>query len=431
MMRRSGFWLFLGGVAIVALALRLIGIDWDQGTYLHPDERFVVWVTTDLRWPQSFAEYFNAAVSPLNPYNTQHGSFVYGTFPSFLVKAIAGIFDKDTYGEIYLVGRAVNAVLDTGTVILTALLARRFFGNRAGILAGILLAFTPLFIQSAHFFTVDSIAVFFTVAAFYCVLKSWDRQSIAWMALAGMMIGLAGASKPNYLISLAFLALPVLELVRLRGWRALVPSMHDRVYPALPAALTGGFIAFWTFRLAQPYAFAGPNWWNISLNQQWLDDLAYWRAVQTGLVDMKPSIQWIDRTPILYILQNMVLWGMGIALGALALVALGVFCWRIIRKQHWSSWWFIGIAGWCIGSIVIFGTGIAQNQRYLMHIYPFLIVLVAGFLIELEQRLSRRWIAQLLTTGVLIYTVMFGLAFSSLYTKPITRIEASEWSTLR
>lgn len=427
MIRRFGFWPLLAALAILALTLRLVGLDWDRGLYLHPDERFVVWVTTDMRWPQSIAQFFNSAESPLNPYNTQHESFVYGTFPSFLVKAIAGLFGMDSYGQIYLVGRATNAVFDTGTVVLTALLARRFFNDRAGLLAGFLLAFTPLFLQSAHFFTVDTISVFFATAVFVCVVRSWDRSSIGWMALAGVMVGLAGASKPNYLISIAFLALPVLELIRLRGWRALVPRLDEREYPAIPALLTGGFLAFWIFRFAMPYAFSGPRWWNISLNQTWLDDIAFWRAVQTGLIDMKPSIQWIDRTPVIYILQNMVLWGMGVALGAMALISLAIAVWRLVRSDTWPSWWWLGMVGWIIAAIAMYGTGIAQNQRYLMHIYPFLIVLVAGFLVELELKLHRKWIAQLLTTGVVLYTLLFGLAFDSLYIRPITRIEASEW----
>lgn len=427
MIRRLGFWPLLFMLSIFALSLRLIGLDWDQGLYLHPDERFVVWVTTDLRWPASIGEYFNTATSPLNPYNTDHSSFVYGTLPSFLVKAIAALFGMDSYGQLHLIGRATNAVFDTGTVVLTAILARRFFDDRAGLISGLLLACTPLFLQSAHFFTVDTMAVFFTMAAFACAVRSWDRNSIGWMALAGLMVGLAGASKPNYLIAIAFLALPALELIRLRGWKSLFPRLRQQIYPAIPATLTGGFLAFWTFRFAQPYAFSGPQWWNISLNQQWLDDLAFWRAVQTGLVDMKPSIQWIERTPIVYILQNMVLWGMGIALGLMALVALVVATWRVVRSPIWPSWWWIGIVGWCILAIAMYGTGIAQNQRYLMHVYPFLIILVAGFLIELEGRVTRKWIANLLTFSVIAYTIIFGLAFNSLYVRPITRIEASEW----
>lgn len=427
MISRFRFAVALLLVAMMALALRLVGIDWDKDLYLHPDERFIVWVTTDLRWPESIGSYFNTGTSPLNPYNTEHGSFVYGTFPSFLVKAVAGIFGMDSYGELHLVGRAVSAVADTGTVVLAALIGRRFFGQRVGLLAGLFLAFTPLMIQTSHFFTVDTIATFFATAAFLCAVKSWDASSVGWMACAGLMVGLAGASKPNFLVTIVFIGLPLLELVRQQGWSALRPSIRERVYPALPAVVTGGMAAIITFRIAQPYAFAGPNWWNLSLNQAWLDDLAYWRAVQTGLVDMKPSIQWIDRTPVLYILQNLVFWGMGLFLGVAALIGLTLALVRIVRSDRWPCWFHLGMVGWCIANILLYGTGIAQNQRYLIQIYPFLAIFAAAWLIEIRDKIQIKWIANALLAGVAVYTVVYGVAFASLYVRPITRIQASEW----
>ena len=427
MIRRIGFAPLLIIIVGVALALRVLGLNWDQGTYLHPDERFMVWVTTDMKWPESIGAYFNTAISPLNPYNTNRDSFVYGTFPSFLVKAIAGVLNKDVYGELHLVGRAVSAVFDTGTVVLTALIGRRFWSERVGLLAAFFLALTPLMLQTAHYFTVDSFATFFVVAAFWFAVMSWDRHSIAWMAVAGVMVGLAGASKPNALLCIAFLALPALELVRTSGWQSLVPTVRDRVYPAIAAGVTGGLAAFWTFRIAQPYAFAGPHWWNVGLNQQWLDDLAYWRAVQTGLVDMKPSIQWVDRTPVLYILQNLVLWGMGVALGATAMIGLGVLVWRLLRSTTWPDWFMLGMVGWSVGNILFYGTGIAQNQRYLMQIYPFLAVFAAALLIEIADRWRRWQLGRILLVVVTVYTIFYGLAFTSLFVRPITRIEASEW----
>ncbi|MCO5225824.1 MAG: DUF2298 domain-containing protein [Thermomicrobiales bacterium] len=427
MIRRIGFAPLLIIIVGMALTLRVLGLNWDLGTHLHPDERFMVWVTTDMKWPGSIGAYFNTAISPLNPYNTNRDSFVYGTFPSFLVKAIAGVFDKDVYGELHLVGRAVSAFFDTGTVVLTALIGRRFWSERVGLLAALFLAFTPLMLQTAYYFTVDSFATFFVVAAFWFAVRSWDRHSIAWMAVAGVMVGLAGASKPNALLCIVFLALPALELVRTSGWRALIPTVRDRVYPAVAAGVVGGLFAFSTFRIAQPYAFVGPHWWSVGLNQQWLDDLAFWRTVQTGLVDMKPSVQWFDRTPVLYIMQNLVLWGMGVALGISAMAGLGVLVWRLLHSTTWPDWFMLGMAGWSIGNIVLYGTGIAQNQRYLMQIYPFLAVFAAAALIEVADRWRRWHLGRILLGMVTLYTIVYGLAFTSIFVRPITRIEATEW----
>lgn len=427
MTRRLSFWPVLGVIALIALALRLIGLDWDQGLYLHPDERYVVWVTTDLRWPSSVSEYFNTAVSPLNPYNTNRDSFVYGTFPSFLVKAIAGLFGKDSYGQLHLVGRAVSAIADTGTVVLTALLARRFFNSTAGLIAAVLMSFTPLLLQNAHFFTVDTISLFLVVAAFAATVRSWDTRPVAWMAIAGLLVGLAGASKLNFLAATAFLVLPMLESIRTRGWQSLAPATDWRDRRLIPAAIVGIAVALFTFRVAMPYAFAGPHFWNTSLNEQWTRDLSFWRAAQVGLVDIKPSIQWVDRTPVLYLIQNMVLWGMGPLLGITSLVAFAFAIWKVLSSAVWPGWWWIGILGWIAGNVALFGTGIAQNQRYLLPVYPFLILLAAGLLAELQGRFPRRWWPRVVTIGIVAYTMFFGVAFDSLYVRPITRIAASEW----
>ena len=64
---------FAWAVALVLVAgfvLRMWGINWDQYTKLHPDERFMTMVETDLRVPHSLGQYFDSATSPMNPYNT-------------------------------------------------------------------------------------------------------------------------------------------------------------------------------------------------------------------------------------------------------------------------------------------------------------------------------------------------------------------------
>ena len=80
--------LILIGVLLFAAFLRLYGVNWDQGHHLHPDERFLTMVTTDIKWPGTITEYFNTDNSPLNPHNAGYGFFVYGTFPVFLTKLV-------------------------------------------------------------------------------------------------------------------------------------------------------------------------------------------------------------------------------------------------------------------------------------------------------------------------------------------------------
>ncbi|MEK7682404.1 MAG: hypothetical protein AAB369_06195, partial [Chloroflexota bacterium] len=46
-----GVALVLGGLALLALALRLNGVRWDQGHLFHPDERFILMKAGEISFP--------------------------------------------------------------------------------------------------------------------------------------------------------------------------------------------------------------------------------------------------------------------------------------------------------------------------------------------------------------------------------------------
>ncbi len=103
---------------------------------------------------------------PLESIQQDFGTFIYGTFPLFLGKALGGLMGMTAYGDAHIPGRLMSALADLGTVALTIWIGYRLFGRSTGLLAGLLLAATMLHIQSAHFFTVDAVATCFTVATF-------------------------------------------------------------------------------------------------------------------------------------------------------------------------------------------------------------------------------------------------------------------------
>ena len=92
--------LTLGVILVFGLQLRLTHVNWDQGQHLHPDERYWSIVSSQIQPPDSVSEYFDSGRSKLNPYNYQ-GSFVYGTFPLFLNKAVAEWLDRDDDGSTH------------------------------------------------------------------------------------------------------------------------------------------------------------------------------------------------------------------------------------------------------------------------------------------------------------------------------------------
>ena len=139
--------LALAGILAAALSLRLVNVNWDDGTHLHPDERHITSVSASLRVPSSLSQYFDTSSSPLNPYNHDSPSFVYGTLPIFLNKVVSetldwssskpvldkifppGSVDKVSYDQTNLVGRGLAAFFDVGTVLLIFLIGRRLYGT--------------------------------------------------------------------------------------------------------------------------------------------------------------------------------------------------------------------------------------------------------------------------------------------------------------
>src|SRR5690242_17743708 len=98
----SHSWILLA-IAMSGLLLRLIGLNWDDYSKLHPDERFMTTIVSRIGQPENLTDeakarctntatlgdYFNTDCSIFNPDNINRGSYVYGTLPLYIVHASA------------------------------------------------------------------------------------------------------------------------------------------------------------------------------------------------------------------------------------------------------------------------------------------------------------------------------------------------------
>src|SRR4030067_80735 len=116
------FTLLLTAVLAIGAYLRVAGLYWGEYTYMHPDERFLVWVGTDISPVESFSEYWDTARSSLNPHNRGHGFYVYGTLPMFLARYIVEwVYGHSGFNEMTNVGRMLSALFDLATVFMVYL----------------------------------------------------------------------------------------------------------------------------------------------------------------------------------------------------------------------------------------------------------------------------------------------------------------------
>ncbi len=431
----------LVAILLLAGALRLVGLDWDHGRHLHPDERFLTMVETALQWPAAnfLPSYFNEAESTLNPRNVGYSFFVYGDLPVVLIKRLAMAVGQTGYDQVYLVGRMASAVTDVGTVCGVFLLARRIYRDRrVALLAAALYALSPLAIQQAHFFVVDNFSATFVTFSLYFLARTFRQGRVGDYALAGATAGLALASK----ISIYPIFVLILTVAVCRAWA----HRHDQpgsraafIEQTLFRLMVSGVAALVAFRIAEPYAFQTPSLTSFGLAPRWLDNMLEVRGWMTGERDAPPAHQWAHRIPLVFPLSNMLLWGLGLPLGLTAWTGWGVAGWRLLRRAEWAH--LVPVL-WTALLFGVLGTQWVKSMRYFLPIYPTLAVLGAWLLIWVFDRghgrllvpgpwrLSLSWTrrrASALLALVVIGTVLYGVGFTTIYTRSHTRVEASRW----
>src|SRR6185503_14249721 len=75
------------------------------------------------------------------------------------------------------------------------LTVRRTSGAVAGLIAGAVLAVTPVAALMFRFNNPDALLVLLLVAAAYCVVRAVEAGSARWLALAGVLVGFGFLTK--------------------------------------------------------------------------------------------------------------------------------------------------------------------------------------------------------------------------------------------
>lgn len=452
------------GVLLIGAYFRFVGVKWDSTYHLHPDERFLTMVETAIS-PATPDQYFDTSASPLNPNNRGYTYYVYGTLPLFITRYVGEWLGMTGYDQINVVGRVLSGIFDMGTVLMVYLIGKRLYRNsRLGLLAALFSAVAVLQIQLSHYFAVDTFANFFCYAAIYfaarIITSDTEKQelqenpvdeaekletetiSFDWLkrdwgsftnyALFGLMFGMAMASK----VSIWPLAL-LLPLAAFLFYKKINSPKRDEFIPILLRNLVlAGIIAFLTFRIFQPYAFMGPGFLGLKINQNWLNNLKELSAQSTGDVDVPFALQWARR-PITFAWTNMVKWGLGIPLGVLAWAGFLVMGWRMIKgdwQKHLLLW------SWIAFIFVSQSMNWVRAMRYQLPVYPGLAIIASWAIFKLWESspnvvkkisiFTINWKRTLAVTAAILTvaaSIIWAFAFTRIYTRPVTRVSASEW----
>jgi Flp pilus assembly protein TadD len=145
------------------------------------------------------------------------GLYYVSPFYIYFLAALLGVFHSFTAIRVFQVG------LGTLAVGLIFLMARQWFGERAGWLAAILAAFTGLFTFYEVLILQSSVDGFFTAAALFVVAAALQRQNRVApafernalpMVVAGLIWGIQTLNRPNVMIAVLGIAVVMLIVQR-------------------------------------------------------------------------------------------------------------------------------------------------------------------------------------------------------------------------
>ncbi|MDE3091364.1 MAG: glycosyltransferase family 39 protein, partial [Chloroflexota bacterium] len=256
-------------------------------------------------------------------------------------------------------------------------------------------------------------------------------------------------------------------------WKNRAGSLADSPTAACVRAFAGlagaALVALIVFRIAQPYAANGPSFlaptvphydsthgavgflfdaalsWAGGVNPKFAENMTYVGDLVAGKIDFPPGHQWTDRPAYIFPFENMVLWGLGLPLGLAAWAGLALAFYRLVRYREWQH---LLIVVWVGVTFGYSGQQFVKTMRYFLQIYPFLALLAGYFIVTLWDKVTEdggrrtdvrfgrpssvfRRASQIAVGMVALvvigYTLFWSLAFTTIYTVPVSRVTASRW----
>ena len=168
-------------IIAIGTGLRAYGLFWDKPFYFNPDEgRLIEW---------------GMAYNHFEPISSE-----WGALPQLIIKvmyATLSLFYTVDKSVLYPFARGLAVLVSSATILLTYLLAKQAANQTSALLAAAFTALTVLFIQNAHFYSLDGLFTFFMLLALFPILSIVQRGHLNYYLVAGFLIGLTIAVRLN------------------------------------------------------------------------------------------------------------------------------------------------------------------------------------------------------------------------------------------
>lgn len=386
----------------IGFFLRSYNINWDKGYAVHPDERNIAVAVTNINLFTQFDPRF----------------YSYGSLPIYIYRALVQSFSyitKTEYfthnlGWINLAGRLLSALFSTISIYLIYKLARLIFNRKVALMAAWVSAFTPIFIQYAHFAVIDNLIVLLYLIIQIVSIRFSVDKILRYTTLSAFLFGIASAVKLPALLFITIFLTPITEdLVKNRFRREIISKyIYVMVY-------------FFIFSAATYIIFSPISLINL---EQFIRTVSWEVEVAIGKTPVYYTRQFSDSMPYLgFISQLPYTLGITWILIVLTAIATPLF----IHRHRKINRQIILVSIFPVLYFMFVGLFQSKFVRYLLPIYPYLIIMtVAGVnaLMEIQPRFKK---------GILVISVILpilsGGAFFNIYINEHTRIQAAKYLT--
>lgn len=374
--------ILLFAILSLGLAVRIIGINWDWGFMLHPDERMLVMVSERIRF-----------FSQLDPQ-----FFNYGTLPVYLHRAIVQL----TASAALPVARLLSALVDMGTIAVIFFLARKIFQHSApALLASACYALSVFPIQNAHFFVVDPFLTFFIFLTLFIGTTYLEKKEIRLRFVVLLSASSAAALATKFTGILLIPYIIAVLFIRFRFSRNLLITLP--LFCAL-------YLLF--FFLFMPFG--------IIHFEQFVREISLQLRMNSNPYVFPYTLQYVGTMPYFYYLKNILLFGWGLGLSLLSFAGI----YYIARRQLYKNTGILLLGLFCVGFFLLLGRSSVKFMRYLLPLYPLLAVCAGYGLWSLTKAGKKHAIlAYIVGAVVIIQSILFFRMYFTMH----TRIQASQW----
>ncbi len=397
---------------LLAFSIRIYGINWDQGHALHPDERMIAMVAGQISLDNLDPDFYNYGSLPI--YILKLSSFVTSSIDGVIKHIPTTASSYSGFPNILLVGRALSAFFDTLTVLIVFLIGKRIKGKNFGFLAGFIYAISVFPIQNAHFYIVDPQMTFWMTLTLFLAIKHAKEPKPQHFLLLGLTSGLAAATKFTGVLTLSipFLLITV-NLVREFKKKPMLKWAVTQIVNVF-ATLSSAIIVFF---ITQPFVL-------INIKKYW-EQVSFQLRMNSDPTVFPYTIQFINTPAYIHPLQGIIVWGLGLPLGILAILGVVYMARHLFTKRN--IFLFI-ILGFALIFFTILGRSSVKFMRYYLPLYPILALSTAYLLNGFNKYLAPHSKLRLAYASIVaICVLIWPMSFMHIYTKPNPRIKATDW----